>query len=139
MKNCKQSSLGDLLLLFRRNIIESVKKEGLKQDLTFPQIEVLHFIGLSGEKTMKEIAEYLKITPPSATEIISEMEKKNLVKRVNDKGDRRVVLIVLTEMSKKLFTSVCKRKELVFKKMINKLNKKDQKDLERIIRIIVTN
>lgn len=139
MKNCKQSSLGDLLLLLRRDIIESVKKEGFKQDLTFPQVEVLHFIGLSGEKTMKDIAEYLKITPPSATEIISEMEKKNLVKRVNDKGDRRVVLIVLTEMSKKLFTSVCKRKELVFKKMINKLNKKDQKDLERIIRIIVTN
>ena len=59
----KEPHLGDLLLLFRRNIMEKVKKEGLNQDLTFPQMEILHFIGIYGEKTMKSIAEYLKITP----------------------------------------------------------------------------
>ena len=42
----KEPHLGDLLLLFRRNIMEKVKKEGLNQDLTFPQMEILHFIGI---------------------------------------------------------------------------------------------
>ena len=125
------------MLIFRRKILESVKKEGLKHDLTLSQVEILNFIGLSGKKTMRDIADYLKITPPSVTAIIEEMEEKGLVKRINDKKDRRVVFITLSEKTKKTFTSICRQKELIFKKMIFRLNKKDQKILERIINILI--
>ena len=138
MKIDKKSSLGDLLFVLRRNIALAIKKEGLQHDLTFAQVEVLHFIKPSGKATMRSIAEYLKITPPSATEIISEMEKKGLIKRLGDKKDRRVVEIVFTDMAKKIFHSIAKRKELIFKKMITKLNMVDQRNLERIIRILIT-
>jgi DNA-binding MarR family transcriptional regulator len=134
----KNSSLGDLLLIFRRNILESVRKEGFKHDLTFSQVEVLRFIGLSGKETMKNIADYLKIAPPSATEIVSEMERKGLVNRKSDKNDRRVIFIELTDIAKKLFVSVSRRKEVLFQKMISKLNEADHKTLERIIRVLVT-
>ena len=133
-----KTSLGDLLLLFRRKIIESIKKDGLKHDLTFSQMEILHFVGLAGKKTMKNIAEYLKITPPSATALIEEMEEKDLVKRIHDKKDHRVVFIVLSEKTKKLFVSICRRKESIFKNMISKLDQKDKKTLERIIKILIT-
>jgi len=138
MEKHKKSSLGELLLIFRRNISESLKKEGFNHDLTFSQVEVLGFIGPSGKETMKNIADYLKITPPSATEIMAEMEKKDLVKRKRDKKDRRVVFIVLSPLAKKLFVSLNKRKKFILKKMIFKLNKKDRKDFERIIRILIT-
>ncbi len=131
-------SLGDLLFLFKRKIIESTKKESLKNDLTFSQMEILNFIGISGKKTMKEIADHLKITPPSATVMIEEMEKKSMVKRVKDKKDRRIVFIILSEKTKKLFDLVCKKKNSIFKEMISKLTKKDQKEFERIIKIIIT-
>ena len=134
----KKSSLPDLLLILRRNILESLRKEGLKHDLTFSQVEILCFIGPAGKKTMKNIADYLKITPPSTTEIITEMEKKSLVKRKNDKDDRRVVFITLTNMAKKTFVSLSKQKDVVLKKMISKLNKSDHQTLERIIRILIT-
>ena len=100
--------------------------------------EVLDFIGLSGKETMKNIADYLKITPPSATEIVAEMEKKHLVKRINDKKDRRIVFITLTSMAKKLSVSLCKRKEFILEKMLSKLSEKDHKNFERIIRILIT-
>jgi DNA-binding MarR family transcriptional regulator len=132
------SSLPDLLLMFRRNILEAIRKEGFKHDLTFSQVEVLRFIGPAGKETMKHIAGYLKITPPSATEIVKEMEHRGLVKRVGDKKDRRIVFIVLSPPAKKLFDSLCRRKELVLKKMISKLDEKDTKSLERIIRILIT-
>jgi len=134
-----KSNLEDLLLIFRRKILESVKKEGVKHDLTFSQIEILGFIGHSGKRTMKEIADYLKITPPSVTTVIEEMEEKGLIKRINDKKDRRVIFITLTEKTKKTFTSIHKRKELIFKEMISRLTKKDQKMLERIIKILIAN
>ena len=133
----KKSSLGDLLLVLRRNIIEAIKKEGLQHDLTFSQVEVLYFIGPARRVTMRSIAEYLKITPPSATEIISEMEKKGLIKRMGNISDRRLVHIVFTRLAKRLFASVSRRKELVLRKMISKLSEKDRKNLERIIRILI--
>jgi DNA-binding MarR family transcriptional regulator len=137
MQQHKQNDLVDLLLILRRNIFEDIKKEGLKYDLTFSQVEVLHFIGPSGKKTMKNIADYLKITPPSATEIITEMEKKGLVKKKNNKKDRRIVFITLSVMAKKIFILSSKRKVVILNKMISKLNKEDSKNLERIIQILI--
>jgi DNA-binding MarR family transcriptional regulator len=134
----KGPNLGDLLLLLRRNILESIKKEDIKQDLTFSQLEVLHFVGISGEKTMKCISDYLKITPPSVTELIREMEKKNLVKRIIGKKDRRIVSVVLTNTAKRNYISISKNKEEILNRMVSKLNKEDKKTLERIIKIITT-
>lgn len=133
-----EATLGDLLLSLRRKIIESIKKEGMEHDLTFSQMEILQFIGISGKKTMKSIADYLKITPPSATAIVKDMEKKGLVSRINDKDDRRIVFIVIAEKTKKVFVSICKRKEMILKKMISKLDEKDKETLGRIIKIIIT-
>jgi len=133
----EKSSLGDLILVLRRKIMESLKRAGFEHDLTFSQVEVMHFIGPSGKETMKNIADFLKITPPSATEIVAEMEKKGLVKRVDDKKDRRIVFIVLSPLAKKLFTSLHKRKELILNRIFSKLNKKDHENFERIIRILI--
>src|SRR5258708_31465672 len=120
MINKKESDLGNLLLLFRRRIIESLKKEGPKEELTFSQFEVLCLIGPKGRETMRSIDDYLKVTPPSATEIVSEMEKKGLVVRKGDEADRRVVHIAPTARAKKLLVSVSKRKEAVLRKMLSK-------------------
>jgi DNA-binding MarR family transcriptional regulator len=133
-----KSSLSDLLLIFRRNILANIKKEIFGHDLTFSQAEILHFIGTSGKETMKNIADHLRITPPSATEVVAEMEKKGLVVRKNDKKDRRVVFIVLTPMAKKFSASLYRHKESILKKIFFKLNKKDRKEFERIIKILIT-
>ena len=140
MKNkYKKSGLWDFLFVFKRNIEENIKKEGLDSfDLTFSQVGILRFIGPSGKETMKSIADHLGVTPPSATEIVKEMEKKSLVKRINDKKDRRVVYIILSPPAKKLSVLLYKQKELMFKKMLSKLNKKDYESFERIIRILIT-
>jgi DNA-binding MarR family transcriptional regulator len=139
MSICKKSNLNSLLLVLRRNILEAIKKENLKHDLTFSQVEVLHFIGPSGKATMKSVAEYLKISPPSATEMIYQMEQKGLIKRGNNKKDKRVVYVTFTPEAKKIFKSIHKRKELVLQKMITKLNIEDKTNLERIIKILITN
>jgi len=131
------SSLGDLFLIFRRTLMEGMKKEGLTDDLTFPQIEVLRFIGPRGVRTMKGISLHLKIAPPSATALIAELEKKGLVRHIQRTGDRRVVAVAFTGKAKKLFASLSRRKEVVFKKMFSKLSAEDRKNLERIIRILI--
>jgi DNA-binding MarR family transcriptional regulator len=137
-KTDKKPGLSDLLLIFRRNILENLRKEGYKQDLTFSQVEVLRFIGPGGKETMRSIADHLRITPPSATEIVSEMERKGLIKRQGKMGDRRVVFIVLSPLAEKLSSSLAKRKDAILRKMVSRLSEADRKSLERIIRILVT-
>ena len=133
----QESSLGELLIILRKNMVESMKKEGFKHDLTFSQMEVLRYIGGGGKKTMREIADHLNITPPSTTEIARELEKKSLVKRIGDTEDRRIVNIVLTKSAQELYASSLKKKNYLFKKMISKLNTEDRKNFERIIRILI--
>ncbi|MEI8130641.1 MAG: MarR family transcriptional regulator [bacterium] len=132
-----QSFLEDLILTFRRKILESMRAESLKHDLSFSQTEILRFIGLNEKKTMKSIAEHLKITPPSASVLVAHMEKRGLVRRTSDPVDRRVVWITLVPKTKKLIDSACKKKQLIFKGMLSKLTEKDQKELERIISILI--
>jgi DNA-binding MarR family transcriptional regulator len=138
----KQPNIEDLLLALRRKIIDSCKREGIKYDLTFSQMEITRFIGeahaASREVTMKNIADHLKITPPSATTLIAEMEKKGMIKRKHHPDDRRVVSIVFTPKAATLFERIYLRKQNILHAMVSKLNDKDQKSLERIITILIT-
>jgi DNA-binding MarR family transcriptional regulator len=131
------SHLSELLLTLRRKIIESCRKEGLPNDLSMPQVEILSFIGPDGSETMKAIADHLKITPPSVTAIIADMEKKKIIERKTDPNDRRRVSIVFSKSAKVIYSSILKKKNQVLKKMLSRLSAKDTKELERIINILI--
>ena len=123
----------------RRMITESIKKNTLKDELTFSQFETLWFIGINGKKSMEAIADYLKITPPSTTSMISKMDKKGLVCRKRDIKDKRVVYISLTPKTKNHLRTLRMQKEKLFSLIISKLSKKDKEHLEQIIKKLITN
>ena len=129
--------LGELLLTFRRKIIESCRKEGLPNDISMPEAEVLWFIGPDGSATMKAIAEHLKITPPSVTSMVRALEQKGIVERKADPADRRTVSIVLSKTAKELHSAIKKKKDGVLKKMVSRLTEKEKKELERLITILI--
>jgi DNA-binding MarR family transcriptional regulator len=129
--------LGELLLSFRRKIMEACRKEGLPNHLSMPQIEIISFIGPDGSATMKEIAGHLKITPPSVTTIIAEMEKKKIIERNVDPSDRRRVSIVFSKSAKTMYSSISKKKKEVLDAMLSRLSVNDKKELERIITILI--
>ncbi len=131
------ASLEDLILVFRRKIMDVCRKQGLPYDLTLSQGEIVRYLGAGGGATMKQIAAHLKITPPSTTSIISELEKKGVVKRIADMADRRTVSVVLSKKAQGIYSSMQKHKETILKKMLSRLSAHDKKTLERIITILV--
>jgi DNA-binding MarR family transcriptional regulator len=139
MKQQQQTTplLGELLLTFRRKIIESCRKEGLPNDLSMPQVEILWFIGPDGSQTMKAIADHLRITPPSVTAMIAEMEKEGIVKREIDLSDRRRICIVLSKKAKIIYSSISQKRDEVLRKMLSRLSLSEKKELERIITILI--
>ena len=139
MLHAYKENLCELLLGFRRKITESAKQSSLKDELSFSQFETLWFIGFNGKKSMEAIADYLKITPPSATSMIGKMEKKNLVIRTRDVKDKRVIYISLTPKTKTHLQTLRKQKEKILNSIVSKLSSNDRKNFERIIKTLIEN
>lgn len=68
-------------------------------DLSLPQFNVLMVLGATpgGELPLFELNEHLVSSAPNMSWISNRMEELGLVRKQRDKGDRRVVLIKLTE------------------------------------------
>ena len=64
-------------------------------DLTMPQARTLVYLS-QGTKRMKELSAHLRSGMSSATSMVDRLVKKELVERVDDRTDRRVVAIRLT-------------------------------------------
>ena len=63
--------------------------------LTMPQARTLFYLS-RGPRRMSELAEYLDREMSSTTSMIDRLVKNNLVSRVEDASDRRVVTCILT-------------------------------------------
>ena len=125
--------LNDVLNAFRHSIKSFFLEEARKCGCSLTHFEVLRFISDKGSVTMKEIAAWLQITPPSASSLVDVLVEKKLVSRVSSKDDRRIINIVLNKEADKIFDSIHNRKMLIFKKIFSNLNSEDKKDLIRIL------
>lgn len=66
------------------------------------QPPILELLWKEDGRTQKEIAEALKLKPPTVTLILQRMEKAGLVKRQSDPQDLRSIRIYLTKKGKSL-------------------------------------
>ena len=67
---------------------------------TWLRIETMKFIADNEESKMKDIADYLFITAPSATSLVSSLVRSGFVVGRTDRDDRRASRLVLTTKGK---------------------------------------
>lgn len=130
-------SLEKTLFAFRLKFSDMLRKEAENLKCPISHIDVLTYIAEKENPSMKEIANHLKITPPSATAIIEIMQKKKLLTRVSSDKDRRTIRVALTPKAWKFFKSLHERKSIVFTKMLSKLNDTEQKQFIKILTILI--
>lgn len=121
---------------FRLKLFEIFKKEAEKLKCPISHIDALIYIAEKGNPSMKEIAERLKITPPSATTIVESMQKKKLIVRIPNNNDRRTIRVTLTSKAWNLFKTFREHKLNVFSKMLSKLQIEERKQLIKILNIL---
>jgi DNA-binding MarR family transcriptional regulator len=86
---------------------------------------------------MKEIADFLGITPPSATSLVDTLAKAGMVNRLDDPNDRRSVQLEITAKGEKLIEEgMTKMKELM-KKNLEVLTEDEQESLSKILAKII--
>ncbi len=84
----------------------AVPEEWLSSDITVTQLRILLILYASGPLKMSDIAAKLNVTLPTATVIVSNLVRKNLVERVVNPDDRRLVIGKLTPEGKALIDKI---------------------------------
>jgi DNA-binding MarR family transcriptional regulator len=95
--------------------------------LTAPQSLVLRLLIKRGALSSADLSRQMYVTPSNITGIIDRLEKKGLVERIRQQGDRRVALITLTQSGQNLGKTI---PDPIEKKIVNQLSDLEPENLQ---------
>jgi len=130
------AALGELMHAAFRGLRGRWIKQLAPFDLTPHQFRALNAVARSGDGgglRLKELAELLRIAPRSATEVVDQLEAKNLVQRGPDPSDRRATLITLTKQGASIRSEVREDRARQADEYFGVLSEEDRAGLERIL------
>jgi DNA-binding MarR family transcriptional regulator len=130
-KNDQINQIMSLIFTVRNLMHDKIAQKNNKKT-SFLQMITLRFIKHK-KPTMKEIADYLTITAPSATSLVNSLMKDEVVKREEEKEDRRIVRIVMTQRGEVYLKKGMDCMLEKFKKNLEALNQKEQVELAKIL------
>lgn len=123
------------------NVYKFMKKNYLlfkENNLSLVQLHGLLYIYENKGCSLKELAEKFSITNPSANDLVEKLVNLKLVKRENDKEDRRLIHIYLTNKGENLVKKIMKEKNNCFSMLIKKLSVEEKKQLLTILKKIIS-
>jgi DNA-binding MarR family transcriptional regulator len=107
--------------LFRKTFakLQRIAEDDLRKYGTTPsQFSILWNLSIEQSTPMSELSKQSACVNSNITSIIGRMEEKGLVRRLQDKKDRRVVRVELTDAGKELYNqTVLPHKEFLAKIM----------------------
>ncbi len=83
--------------------------------------------------TMKEFAEFLHVTSPSATSFVNRLVRMKWVKRIADKTNRKLVRLKLSDEGMNCVTTNMKEHSRMMRDLFSLLTLADQKEFARIL------
>jgi DNA-binding MarR family transcriptional regulator len=98
----KIEKLSELICTLARYCSAKENKFAESFNLTPSELRLLKYVSLDNNKkfyTIKELKENLSLSAGRITQIISSLEKKNLIKRVSNENDRRNIELKLLPKS----------------------------------------
>lgn len=101
MTEMNQALTHELFQLMKRfprpNLALSARKDMTRSEYELLGMLVMRLEGNQKALSIGEISNFLQITPAGVTHLINPLEEKGLIERLKDPGDRRVVLVGITE------------------------------------------
>ncbi len=131
------NTVDELFFRLFRLMKHRLSYEKLSCDLTMHQMHVLFYLSQNKETHMKNLADYLQIETPTATSMIDKLVASKLVKRQNDKKDRRLVYITLTKDGEHLVVEAIEKRRKKMSEMLSLLSDKQRKDFTTIMETLV--
>ncbi|MBC7472794.1 MAG: MarR family transcriptional regulator [Candidatus Sericytochromatia bacterium] len=103
-------------------------------NLTEPQFGVIECLGHLGTLPIGDLSSKMLMSCGNATVIIDNLEKENLVERIREKSDRRVIKIALTEKGNDLFNKIFLEHAEYVAKLASVLTESEQQMLSILLK-----
>ncbi len=119
------------------DIIKQKGREILAQfPITPPQFVALQWLNEYGDMTIGELSNRMYLACSTTTDLVDRMEKNELVERVKDKNDRRVVRIHLLKKGETIIQEVILKRQNYLDEILADFSKEDVEFLERSLQVL---
>lgn len=98
--------------------------------ITPPQFIALQWLFEEGDMTIGELSSKMFLACSTTTDLVDRMEKTDLVVRVKDPNDRRVVRIHLLEEGKRIIDEVIKKRQLYLQTVLKNFSAEEVLSLQ---------
>ncbi|MDR3559333.1 MAG: MarR family transcriptional regulator [Candidatus Pacebacteria bacterium] len=138
MKKDDQISQIITLMSTIRNLMHGRVADKKVNGISFLQLVTLRYIK-EDKPLMKDIADFLTITPPSATSFVETLCQAGLAARFADPDDRRAVRIAITKKGEENLEAGMEAMTIKMRKELEKLNRQEQENLVNILQKMISN
>ena len=120
-----------------RYIAAIIKHNGRKilknYTITPPQFIALQWLFEHGEMTIGDLSQKMFLAFSTTTDLVDRMEKNDLVKRIRDEKDRRVVRIKLLEEGKRVIEEVIDKRRLYLNSVLSDFTEDEVGELSQLL------
>nr|WP_249870944.1 MarR family transcriptional regulator [Oceanobacillus saliphilus] len=120
-----------------RYISGIIKQNGRKilnnYPITSPQFVALQWLLEEGDLTIGELSNKISLAFSTTTDLVDRMEKNELVERIRDTNDRRVVRIHLLNKGKKIIREVIKKRQEYLGEVLEKFSEEEKNSLNYLL------
>ncbi|MDT5061619.1 MAG: hypothetical protein QOH63_2078 [Acidobacteriota bacterium] len=119
-----------------RLMIDQYQKQITELELTLPQAQVLRVLR-RGPLPTGQLAAELRISAPAITQLTDRLIRKGLIERRAAEGDRRCVIVALSDRGAHLIDQFRERRRDIFTRALADLSKTDQKQVIEVLGRVV--
>ena len=100
-----------------------------ERGLTMAQLRLMYTILQDGDQSVGDLAEKLSVRPPTVTGLTDRLIKQDLIERVDDPSDRRVVIITLTDEGRRVLGQIEAASRVYLDRIFDKLGEERVEEL----------
>jgi DNA-binding MarR family transcriptional regulator len=93
----------------------------LGEDVTLPQYRAMVILRTRGPQRPADLADWLQVTPSTASRMVERLVRKRLVRRVRSVQDRRTVKVHLTSTGDQLVDEVMARRRTEIERILDQM------------------
>ncbi|UOQ47247.1 MarR family transcriptional regulator [Gracilibacillus caseinilyticus] len=138
-KTKEQESIADIEkeLRYISGIIKQKGREILNNyPITTPQFIALQFLLEHGDLTLGELSKKINLAFSTTTDLVDRMEKNDIVERVRDTKDRRVVRIHLLEKGREIIHEVIEKRQKYLGEVLSNVKEEDMEQLSTLLHLL---
>ena len=134
--NIHSQEIASILQMLQKDCWRKDKILAKKMGISVPEFNLMTFFRDQNEIMIRDLINYMNLTPGRVTHLVSSLENQKLLKRYLDKKDRRVVIVRLTAKGKNFAKKVQEELRDYFDALLEQISEKEAASLKKNLQLL---